>query len=96
MRLAGLFASAGVVVCLVLIAVWKASAVAQLWTVSDAVARIMLVLWPVSFGLMALQPGSTTADVILIYAVLILVNAVLYGLVGAIVGTLVKLGRRAS
>jgi hypothetical protein len=95
-RLAGLFACAGVAICLLLIGAWKASAALQLWTISDAVTRLMLVLWPASFGLMAIHPGSTTSDVIFVYTALILANAVLYGVVGTIVAALVKLVRRSS
>jgi hypothetical protein len=93
-RLAGLFASIGVAVCLVLIAAWKASEAAQLWTTSDAVTRLMPILWPASFGLMAIHAGSTTSSMILIYTILILVNAVLYGVVGIVVAALIKLGRQ--
>ncbi len=92
-RLAGRFACVGIAVCLLLIAAWKASSAAQLWTISRAVARLMTVLWPASFGLMALHSGSTTSDVILIYTVLILVNAVLYGVIGSFVAALIKLRR---
>ncbi len=52
--------------------------------------------WPASFGLMALQGGSTTSDVILVYTILILVNAVLYGVVGVVVAALIKLGRHSA
>ena len=92
-RLAGLFACVGTAVCLLLIAVWKASSAAQLWTISRAVARLMTVLWPASFGLMAIHAGSTTSDVILVYTILILVNAVLYGVIGVVGAALIKLGR---
>jgi hypothetical protein len=53
----------------------------------------MTVLWPPSFGLMAIHAGSTTSDVILVYTILILLNAVLYGVIGAVVAALIKLGR---
>jgi hypothetical protein len=53
----------------------------------------MTVLWPASFGLMAIHAGSTTSDVILVYAILILVNAILYGAIGAVVAALISLGR---
>jgi hypothetical protein len=53
----------------------------------------MTILWPASFGLMAIHAGSTTGDVFLVYAILILANAVLYGVVGAIVAALIKLSR---
>jgi hypothetical protein len=92
-RLAGLFACIGIAVCFLLIAAWKASSAAQLWTISDTVTRLIPVLWPASFGLMALHAGSTTSDVILVYAILILVNAVLYGAIGGLVAALIKLGR---
>ena len=93
-RLAGLFSGIGVVVCLVLIAAWKASSAAHLWTISDAVTRLMLVLWPASFGMMAINPGSTTSDVILTYSILILVNAVLYGLIGVVVAAIMNFVRK--
>lgn len=93
-RLAGLSACVGISVCLVLIAVWKASSAARLWTISDAISRLAPVLWPASVGLMALQGGSTTSEVILVYTILILVNAVLYGLIGFVVGALIRLARR--
>lgn len=92
-RLAGLFAGVGTAVCLLLITAWKVSSVAQLWTVSRAVASLMTVLWPASFGLMAIHAGSTTRDVILVYTILILINAVLYGFIGAVVAALVKARR---
>lgn len=92
-RLAGLFACVGTAVCLLLIAAWKASAAAQLWAISDAVTRLMPVLWPASFGLMAIHPGSTTREVIFVYTILILVNTALYGVIGAVVAALIKLGR---
>jgi hypothetical protein len=95
-RLAGLFACTGVAISLLLIVAWKVSAASQLWTISDAVTRLMLVLWPTSFGLMALHRGSTTSDVILVYTALILANAVLYSVVGTIVAALVKVVRRSS
>jgi len=92
-RLAGLFACVGVVVSLLLVGVWKASSAAQLWAISDAVTRLMPLLWPASLGLMAIHPGSTTSDVMLVYAILILVNAVLYGIIGAVVAALIRLKR---
>jgi hypothetical protein len=93
-RLAWLFACVGAVVCLLLIAAWKISSAAQLWTISRAVANLMTVLWPASLGLMAIHAGSTTRDVILMYTILILVNAVLYGLIGAVVGAFIRLRQR--
>jgi len=51
----------------------------------------MPVLWPASFGLMAIHPGSTTSGVILVYTILILLNAVLYGVVGIVVAALIRL-----
>jgi len=42
---------------------------------------------------MAIHPGSTTSDVMLVYAILILVNAVLYGIIGAVVAALIRLKR---
>ena len=95
-RLAGLFASIGVAVCLVLIAAWKASEAAQLWTISDAVTRLAPILWPASFGLLAIHAGSTTGSMILIYTILILVNGVLYGIIGFIVSALIRFGRRTT
>jgi len=92
-RLAGLFACAGIVVCLLLVGAWKASSAAHLWTISETIARLTTVLWPASFGLIAIHAGSRTGDVILIYAILILVNAVLYGIVGLVVACLIKLTR---
>jgi hypothetical protein len=92
-RLAGLFACVGTAVCLFLIAAWKVCAAAQLWTIDRALARLTAVLWPASFGLMALHAGSTTSDVILVYTILILVNALLYGVIGAVVAALIKLRR---
>lgn len=92
-RIGGLSACIGVVVCLILIAVWKVSSAAQLWTISDAVAGLMSVLWPASFGLMAIHPGSTTSAVILVYTILILANAVVYGVIGAVVAGLIRLRR---
>ncbi|MGH7486032.1 MAG: hypothetical protein ACREMY_10595, partial [bacterium] len=79
-RLAGLFGCVGAAVCLLLIACWKMSSAAQLWTISRAVVGLMTVLWPASLGLMAIHAGSTTRDVILVYTILILINAALYGL----------------
>ena len=93
-RFAGLFACIGVAICLFLIAAWKASSAARLWVISDAVSRLMLFLWPASFGLMAIHAGSTTSDVILVDTILILVNAVLYGVVGVIVAALIELRGR--
>ena len=93
-RLAGMFACVGTAVCLLLIAVWKVSSAAQLWTISRAVVSLMTVLWPASFGLMAIHAGSTTSDIILVYTILILVNAVLYGVIGAVIAALIKLARR--
>ena len=90
-RIGVLCASIGVAVCLVLIGVWKASSAAHLWTISDSVTGLMPALWPASFGLMAIHAGSTTSDVILIYMILILVNAVLYGVVGIVVAALIRL-----
>jgi energy-converting hydrogenase Eha subunit G len=92
-RIAGISACIGTGVCLVLISAWKASSAAQLWTISDAVSGLMLVLWPASFGLMAVHPGSTTSSVILVYTILILVNAVLYGVVGTVVAAFIRLVR---
>lgn len=90
-RLTTLFACVGTTVCLLLIAVWKISSAAQSWTISRAVADLMTVLWPASFGLMAIHAGSSTRDVILVYTVLILINAVLYGLIGAVVAAFIRL-----
>src|SRR5215813_10574621 len=84
-RIAGIGASIGVAVCLILIGAWKVSSVVHLWTISDSVTGLMPVLWPASFGLMAIHPGSTTSGVILVYTILILLNAVLYGVVGIVV-----------
>src|SRR5262245_58345528 len=89
-RIARLCASIGVAVCLVLIGVWKASSAAHLWAISDAVTGFMPVLWPASFGLMAIHAGSTTSGVIFVYTILILVNAVLYGIVGVVVAALIR------
>ena len=94
-RLGGLFACIGVAVCLFLIAAWKATAASQLWTISDAVTGLMLVLWPASFGLVAIHPASTTRDVFIVYAILIMINAVLYGVVGVAVASIIRLGRRS-
>jgi hypothetical protein len=95
-RLAGLFACIGVAVSCLLTAAWKATFLAELWTISDAVPGLMLVLWPASFGLMALQPGATAVDVMLIYSVLILINGACYGVIGLVVGLLIKLARTSS
>jgi hypothetical protein len=92
-RLAALFASAGIAVCLFLIAAWKASEAAQLWTVSDVITRFMPILWPASFGLMAIHAGSTTGSMIIIYTILVLVNGVLYGILGLAVSLLMKFQR---
>lgn len=92
-RIVGISAGIGVAVCLVLIAAWKLSSAVQLWTISDAVAGTMPVLWPASFGLMAIHPGSTTSGVVLVYTILILVNAALYGVIGAVVAGLIRLRR---
>ena len=89
-RIALLCASIGVAVCLVLVGVWKASSAADLWAISDAVTGLMSVLWPASFGLMAIHAGSTASGVIFVYTILILVNAVLYGVVGVVVAALIK------
>jgi hypothetical protein len=90
-RLAGMFACVGTAVCLLLIAVWKVSSAAQLWTINRAVVSLMTVLWPASFGLMAIHAGSTTRDVILVYTILILINAALYGLIGVVVAAFIKI-----
>ena len=90
-RIAGICASIGVAVCLVLIGVWKVGSVVHMWAISDAVTGLMPVLWPASFGLMAIHAGTTTSGVILIYTILILVNAVLYGVVGVVVAALIRL-----
>ena len=90
-RLAAVFACVGTAVCLLLIAAWKVSSAAQLWTISRAVVSLMTVLWPASFGLMAIHAGSTTRGVILVYTILILINAVLYGLIGVVVAAFIKL-----
>jgi hypothetical protein len=92
-RLTGLFAGCGVALCLVLVAAWKATEAAQLWTISDAVTRLMAILWPASSGLMAIHAGSTTGSMILIYTILILVNGVFYGIIGLIVSVVIRLGR---
>jgi hypothetical protein len=55
----------------------------------------MPILWPASFGLMAIHAGSATSSMILIYAILILVNAALYGIIGFIVSALIRFGRRS-
>jgi hypothetical protein len=89
-RIVGLSAGIGVAICLVLIAAWKLSSAAQLWTISDAVTGIMPALWPASLGLMALHPGSTTSGVVFIYTILIAVNAALYGVIGAVVAGLIR------
>lgn len=89
-RLAGAFACIGVAVACILTAVWKATAVAELWTISDAIPGLMLLLWPASFGLMAIQPGATTADVVLVYAVLVVVNGACYGVIGLVIGLLIR------
>jgi len=90
-RIAGICASIGVAVCLVLIGIWKVGSVVHLLAISDAVTGIMPVLWPASFGLMVIHPGSTTSGVILVYTILILVNAVVYGVVGVVVAALIRL-----
>ena len=90
-RIAGIGASIGVAVCLILIGVWKVSSVVHLWTIGDSVTGLMPVLWPASFGLMAIHPGSTTSGVILVYTILILLNAILYGVVGIVVAALIRL-----
>lgn len=93
-RLVVLFASAGAALSVLLVAAWKVSAAAHLWTISRAIAGLMTVLWPASFGLMALHAGSTTSDVILLYVFLILTNALLYGLIGAVLAALIKLRKQ--
>lgn len=95
-RLAGLFACIGVAVSLLLIAAWKASVAAQLWTIDGVLARLTPVLWPASMGAMALHAGSTTSDVIVLYTVLILANGVVYGVIGVVVAALMKLGRHSQ
>ena len=90
-RIAGICASIGGAVCLVLIGVWKVGSVVHLWAISDAVTGLMPVLWPASFGLMAIHAGTTTSGLILVYTILILVNAVLYGVVGVVVAALIRL-----
>jgi cytochrome b len=92
-RIVGLSSGIGVAVCLALIAAWKVSSAARLWTISDAVAGLMPVLWPASFGLMAIHPGSTPSGVVLVYTILILVNAALYGVIGVVVAGLIRLRR---
>lgn len=89
-RIVLLCASIGVAVCLALIGVWKASSAAHLWAISDAVTGLMPVLWPASLGLMAIHAGSTTSGVIFVYTILIMVNAVLYGVVGVVVAALIR------
>jgi hypothetical protein len=94
-RFAARGALIGVAVCVLLIAVWKASAAARLWTISGAVERIAPALWPASFGLMAIHPDSTTTDIVVVYAILILLNAVFYAAVGVVVGVFIRFsGRR--
>jgi hypothetical protein len=95
-RLAGLFAGIGVLVCLALIGIWKAGVAIGMDHTDEVVSGLMLVLWPASFLLMALKPGSSRNDVMFIYTVLILVNGILYGLVGLATGALMRITRRAS
>jgi hypothetical protein len=95
-RLASLFAGIGVLVCLALIAIWKAGVAAGLNHIDQVVSGMMLVLWPASFLLMALHGGSSRNDVMLMYMVLILVNAILYGLVGLAAGALMRITQRSS
>jgi hypothetical protein len=81
--------------CLVLIAIWKAGAAVGLAHTDEVVSGMALVLWPASFLLMALHGGSSRNDVVLGYTVLILVNAVLYGLVGLAAGALMRITQRS-
>ena len=94
-RLAGLCAGIGLLVCLLLITIWKAGNALGLDHIGEAVSGMMLVLWPASLLLMALHAGSSTSDVIFVYTVLILVNAILYGLVGLATGALIRIIRRS-
>jgi hypothetical protein len=95
-RLASLFAGIGVLVCLALIAIWKAGVAAGLNHIDQVVSGMMLVLWPASFLLMALHAGSSRNDVIFVYTVLILVNGILYGLLGLATGALMRMTRGSS
>jgi hypothetical protein len=95
-RFAGVSSGIGVLVCLVLIAIWKAGVAVGLAHTDEVVSGMMLVLWPASFLLMALHGGSSRNDVMLMYMVLILVNAILYGLVGLAAGALMRITQRSS
>ena len=95
-RLVGLFACVGVVVACILTLAWKATFAAELWTISDAIPGLMLLLWPASFSLMAIQPDATTADVIFVYSVVILLNGACYGVIGLVVGLLIRFRRSSS
>jgi hypothetical protein len=96
LRFAWVSSGIGVLVCLVLITIWKAGAAVGLVHTDEVVSGMMLVLWPASFLLMALHSGSSRNDVILVYTVLILVNALLYGLVGLAAGVLMRIAKRSA
>jgi hypothetical protein len=82
-------------VSLILIAIWKAGVAVGLVHMADVVLGMSLILWPAIVFTMGLSAGSTTRDIILVYTVLILVNAVLYGLVGLAVAVLMRVVRRS-
>jgi hypothetical protein len=44
---------------------------------------------------MAIHPGSTTSDVVLVYTILILINAALYAAIGVLVAAIMRLGRHS-
>lgn len=89
-RLAALFSCVGVAVPFILIAIWK-TGIAP----SGALTTFFLVLWPASFGLMALQ-GAKPGEVLLTYSVLIAANGVLYGVIGLLVGLLKRITTRPA
>jgi hypothetical protein len=93
-RVALVSAAIGAAVSLVLVVVWKVSALIQLWSVSDMAARLMSVLWPASFGLLVLQPGSKIGEIVLVYSILVLCNAALYSVMGVAMVKLEGLVRR--
>jgi len=91
-RLALRFGCLGVAICPVLIGLWKLVEVLKLPPEVDSVVQtLFLVLWPPSLGLMALDGRQARAEVLLVYAVVIMANALLYAVVGLLVGAIGRL-----
>lgn len=95
-RIAGVFAAMGIVISLVLLVAWKASSGAGIWAISDAVARVMPIAWPASLWLMAVHPGSTVAEIVGLYIIVVLANGAVYCAIGVILGGVVRLARHRT